>query len=162
MPGRTAISRTSLPSRGSPCWSCASPSPFWWGKTAAASPLCWRPWPWPWGSIQKGAPGTSPFPPGTPTLGCTTICGCTGAPTAPRTGFSSGRRAFTIPPQRWKNSPKGASLRLRRSFTGTTAASLCTTSPTGRAFSAWFTTGSGERASTCWTSRRPPSPPPGS
>ena len=31
----------------------------------------------------------------------------------------------------------------------------------GRVFSPWWSTASGAMASTCWTSRRPPSPPPG-
>lgn len=83
-------------------------------------------------------------------------------PYRPKDGFFLRAESFYNTATEVEELSKGASLRLRRSFTGTTAASLCTTSPTGRAFSAWFTTGSGERASTCWTSRRPPSPPPGS
>ena len=46
--------------------------------------------------------------------------------------------------------------------TKATAESPYTTSPTGRASSAWCTTGFGARASTCWTSPKRPFPPPGS
>ena len=42
-----------------------------------------------------------------------------------------------------------------------TAGCPSTGSPTGRASSPWWSTASADRGSICWTSRRPPCPPPG-
>ena len=42
--------------------------------------------------------------------GMVITCGCTGGPTAPRTDFSSGRKAFTTPPQSQKDWPSGGQV----------------------------------------------------
>ena len=135
------------------------PVTFLVGENGSGKSTLLRLWPWPWDSTPRGAPGTSPFPPGTPTPGCTTICGCTGAPTAPRTGFPAGGELL----QRLQRGGPAGQLPARgRPLPKLRRQVAATTSPTGRASSAWCTTGFGAKASTCWTSRRPPSPPPGS
>ena len=74
----------------------------------------------------------------------------TRAHTGPKTAFSSGPRAFTTPPAKWT----GWHAPLQIPYTKATAANPSTINPTGRAFSAWCTTGSGAKGCTCWTSRK--------